>query len=210
MLLTANSESKRSPKSTSISLTQGKDRCSMKQALFLPPSLPPRNLAKWKAKPSLQENQTKAMCLEPSLCPDRHREFARANKFQSQRISAENQSSSARPHTSQPALTAQTAAKRPPITMTHLTALPRALGEVPKKEALCFPEKADTLRRITWKAPSSKPKWRSARVEKSLVCYPKGERRVGSTGRLPLQSLPSHSQWCPSHLHWRAAISFCT
>lgn len=30
------------------------------------------------------------MCLEPSLCPDRHREFARANKFQSQRISAES------------------------------------------------------------------------------------------------------------------------
>lgn len=56
----------------------------------LPLSLPPRNSAKWKAKPSLQENQTKAMCLEPSLCPDRHREFARANKFQSQRISAES------------------------------------------------------------------------------------------------------------------------
>lgn len=59
-------------------------------SLSLPLSLPPRNSAKWKAKPSLQENQTKAMCLEPSLCPDRHREFARANKFQSQRISAES------------------------------------------------------------------------------------------------------------------------
>lgn len=52
------------------------------------------------------------------------------------------QSSSAWPRSSQPALTAQTAAKRPPITMTHLTALPRALGEVPKKEAVCFPEKS--------------------------------------------------------------------
>lgn len=53
-----------------------------------------------------------------------------------------NQSSSAWPRASQPALTAQTAAKRPPITMTHLTALPRVLGEVPKKEAVHFPEKS--------------------------------------------------------------------
>lgn len=77
-------------KITSIILTQGEDWYSLKHVLSLPLSLPPRNSAKWKAKPSLQENQTKAMCPEPSLCPDRHREFARANKFQSQRISAES------------------------------------------------------------------------------------------------------------------------
>lgn len=53
-----------------------------------------------------------------------------------------NQSSSARPRASQPALAAQTTAKRPPVTMTHLTALPRALGEVPKKEAVRLPEKS--------------------------------------------------------------------
>lgn len=52
-----------------------------------------------------------------------------------------NQSSSGRPRASQPALAARSAAQRPPVTMTHLTALPRALGEAPEKEAVRFPEK---------------------------------------------------------------------
>lgn len=88
VVLTSDSESKRSQKCTSITLTQ--DTAWNTYTLSLPLSLPPRNSAKWKAKPSLQENQTKAMCPEPSLWSDRHREFARANKFQSQRISAES------------------------------------------------------------------------------------------------------------------------
>lgn len=78
-----------------------------------------------------------------------------------------------------------------------------------RKKQCAFLKKADTLRRNTWNAPSSKPEWPSAHAEKRLSCYPKGEQRTGSTRLLPLQSLSTHSQWCSRHLHWKATISFC-
>lgn len=133
------------------------------------------------------------MCLEPSLCPDRHREFARANKFQSQKISAESSLQAVllrlAPHF--PASSCcSNCGKEASHYMTYLTALPRTLGEVPKKEEVRFPEKADTLGKNTLNIPSNKPEWLSSHTEKRLGCCPKGKQRTGSTRFLPLKNLP--------------------
>lgn len=78
-----------------------------------------------------------------------------------------------------------------------------------RKKQCAFLKKADTLRRNTWNAPSSKPEWLSTHAEKCLDCCPKEEWRMCSTGLFPSSELTLHSQWSSRHLHWRMTISFC-